>query len=162
MEEILRELSAQNEQAQANGAVRRGLRDSATATRRDGAGPTIHVERDGAFRTPEGTPSARAYLPAKTLAPTPSAPIEIATVRVADPRRLPTVRVPRKHERGGLASPLPDEGVPTLRSGAPADGAPKEILPDARRSHMGWWVAGMAALALAAAVAVAIAVHGLP
>ncbi len=170
MEEILRELSAQNEQARSNGGLRRALREAASVKRSDPpAAPerpsTVHVERDGAFRVPEGTVSVKAYLPAKTLAPNPSAPIEIATVKVSDPRRLPTVRVPRNRGPRGVGSSLhvagPDESVPTLRSGAPGDPSPKEVPTiSARPIHAAWWVASMTLVAIAVVIVLMLVVRG--
>ena len=170
MEEILLELSAQNEQARSNGGLRRARREAATAKRSDPPAATekpgtVHVPRDGAFRTPEGTANARAYLPAKTLAPNPSGPIEIATVKVSDPRRLPTVRVPRHRNVRGVGSSLPgavDESVPTLRSGSPEASAQAEVKTiSARPVHAAWWVASLTLVAIAAVIALLIAVRAL-
>lgn len=169
MEEILLELSAQNEQARSNGGLRRARREAASkrsdppaATEKQA---TVHVPRDGAFRTAEGTPSARAYLPAKTLAPNPSGPIEIATVKVSDPRRLPTVRVPRHRSARGVGSSLPvspDESVPTLRSGGPGAPSPTEAPTiSARPIHAAWWVASLTLVAIAAVIVLLIAVRAL-
>lgn len=93
MEQILLELSAQNEHARAEASPRPA--DPTPATPEAPRARTVRVERDSEFRTPEGVPSARAYLPARTLAPGRTEPIDTETVRVSDPRRLPTVRLPR-------------------------------------------------------------------
>lgn len=188
MEQVLLELSAQNEHARQEQGTEPGA-PAAPAARgaappagspsgaAPGASPpgappprtrTVRVERDSEFRTPEGIPSARAYLPARTLAPGHTEPIEADRVRVADPRRLPTVRLPRDRRdpaprkspgrapqvASGLArspewsAPVPDETAPTLRSASPALMPPRRL--DTRK-----WIGWLIAAALVGALVVA-------
>ncbi|MFO0590309.1 MAG: hypothetical protein U0441_22390 [Polyangiaceae bacterium] len=182
MEEILLELSAQNEHARSERS-QRAARIS-TPPKVDPAGktmshpPIIHVRRDDSFRTGEGMSRARAYLPVRTLPPNRAAPIETATVHIADPRRMPTMRVARPAEdtapsaqseivdpanappkrnasapRARSSVPPGEDIVPTLRS-APSHGA--EEHPPRRP---GVWIGGVAIAAVALAVAVSLTVH---
>lgn len=167
MEQVLLELSAQNEHA-------REEQERAAPSAPDTLPPrprTVRVERDSEFRTPEGVPSARAYLPARTLAPGRSEPIDPDRVHVADPRKLPTVRIARprgdasRKERPAPASsrepsseptldwssPVPDETAPTLRSASPQLA---RLRPPETRRWIGWVlfaaVAGVLLVALMA------------
>lgn len=178
MEQILNELSAQNEHARSERTLS-SPSAGAAAHPTQGAGaarspeashaqagapsalrsPTIRVERDRGFRTDEGTPSARAYLPSRTLSPGPTAPHETATVHVSDPRRLPTVRVPRDRDSSAPSAPPrrsvppPEDVVPTLRS------APGLHPHEASSSAVRWWLGGVMVAAVAGAIAVTLAVR---
>ncbi len=145
MEQILRELSEQNEHARvdrtprapAAGTGARLAADVAAGALSPSRSPVIRVERDRGFRTAEGTPNARAYLPAKTLAPGRSAPLPTATVHVADPRRLPTLRVPRAR--------------------APSVAPASERAPESRPLAMRWWLGAVVLAAIAGAIVVLLA-----
>ncbi len=183
MEQILRELSAQNEHARSplstgpRSAANHGPLEARSERTPDAQSrevtapvtqgpsaphavrsPTVRVERDGGFRTDEGTPSARAYLPSRTLAPGRSAPHETVSVHVSDPRRLPTLRVPRDRvsstsssRRGSI--PPPEDVVPTLRS------APERMPQEAPPSTVRWWIGALMIAAVAGAIAVTLAAH---
>lgn len=163
MEQVLLELSVQNEHARAE-AENGQPPAAAPPAGADGSPPrprTVRVERDSEFRTPEGVPSARAYLPAKTLPPGRTEPIDTETVRVSDPRKLPTVRLPTRERKGssgteegrgrGPRAAALDDNAPTLRSASPlfARERPRET-----RRWVGWMVfaalAGVLVVALAA------------
>jgi hypothetical protein len=161
MEEVLRELSEQNEQARVSSAERPAEPPPAAEAGSVPRPRTVRVERDSEFRTPEGVPSARAYLPARTLAPGRAEPVDPETVRVNDPRKLPTLRLPRPKKKE--ASPdsgapsgrarrnsLPDDNAPTLRSAAqPVNGA--------RRPEITRWIGWVVAAAITGALVVALA-----
>src|SRR5262245_16246097 len=93
MEEVVRELAEQNDHARSEEVSTPDPKKAETERPR-----TVRVDRDSGFRTPEGVSSARAYLPAKTVAPGHSEPVEIETVKVEDPRRMPTIRIPRQRK----------------------------------------------------------------
>lgn len=145
MEQILRELSEQNEHARVDRTPRapgaaagaRLVADVAAAALSPSRPPVIRVERDRGFRTAEGTSNARAYLPAKTVAPGRPAPLPTATVHVADPRRLPTLRVPRAV-------------VPSARphSRSASESRPMAVL---------WWVGAAVLAAIAGTIVVLLA-----
>lgn len=126
---------------------------------------TVRVERDSGFRTAEGVAAARAYLPAKTVAPGRTEPIEVETVKVSDPRKLPTIRLPRERREeilreGAGRGPrvaLPEDSAPTLRS-APA----KPPSPQAERSTLALWIAGVVAVAVFGVLVVALAARFWP
>jgi hypothetical protein len=177
MEQILRELSAQNEHARSERTSPRPAAGAPPTTQEAVASgssaaphaplvassalrsPTIRVARDGGFRTDEGTPSARAYLPSRTLSPGRTTPHETATVHVSDPRRLPTLRVPRDRDSSApsapqrASAPPPEEVVPTLRS------APGQRSREASSSAVRWWLGGVMLVAVAGAIAVTLAVR---
>lgn len=160
MEQVLLELSVQNENARAGADDGQRTAAAPPAVADPPRTRTVRVERDSEFRTPEGVPSARAYLPARTLAPGRNEPIDTETVRVSDPRKLPTVRLPPREQkdpsstegrgRGPRASAL-DDNAPTLRSASPlfATERPRET-----RRWVGWVVfaalAGVLLVAFAA------------
>lgn len=168
MEQVLLELSTQNEHARHGGGGEPGASEERPV---QGSTPartrTVRVERDSEFRTPEGVPSARAYLASKTVAPGRSAPVEADRVRLEDPRRLPTVRLPRERRTTGpknapgrapkpastpehldWTTPVPDETAPTLRSASPA------LMPP-RPSQSRRWIGLVVAVALVGALIVA-------
>lgn len=179
MEEVVRELAAQNEQARAEQSHEQSSpeRPPVSAERPR----TVRVERDSAFRTPEGAPSARAYLPARTLAPGRSEAIETETVKFSDPRKLPTVRVSRPGQRPALTdvpvsrpriflSPDDDtldsasyDDVPLPRESMPGDSAPTlrsaPAAPAKTSSSRSLtpWIAGLLVVAITGVFAVAFA-----
>lgn len=126
---------------------------------------TVRVERDSGFRTPEGVATARAYLPAKTLSPGRTGPIEIEPVKVNDPRKLPTMRLPRDRrseapaDGGGARSrPAPaEEGSATPRS-APASSS--SVFP--QRLGLTFWIAGVVGVAVFGVLLVALAARFWP
>jgi hypothetical protein len=157
MEQILLELSEQNEHARAEGMQRSGEPAPDAA----GAAPprpqTVRVDRDSEFRTPEGIPSARAYLPSKTLAPGRKEEIDTETVRVADPRKLPTMRrmsrpnaQPATDGRRERFRSSSDDNAPTLRSAAP-------VAADGHRPETRRWIGWVVVAAVAGALVVALA-----
>ncbi len=131
---------------------------------------TVRVERDSGFRTPEGVATARAYLPAKTLSPGRTEPIEVETVKVSDPRKLPTMRLPRdrraeapaagsgskSHGSGAAARPA-EEGAPTLRS-VPASSS--SVFP--QRLSLSFWIACVVGVAVFGVLLVALAARFWP
>lgn len=159
MEEVLAELSAQNDHAAGDKKV-----EGESARPR-----TVRVTRDQGFRTPEGVASARAYLPARTVSPGQTAPVDAPTVKVEDPRRLPTVRLPRQRIAAtpaegkgraarGLASKsiVSEDTSPTLRSAAGA------VLPKPKRASLSRWTIALIVAAIAGVVLVALAARYLP
>lgn len=180
MEEIVRELSAQNEIARASSGVpstRETPVSGAVAAAPDTASSmpsrgdisgeqiarprTVRVDRDSGFRTPEGVASARAYLPVKTVAPGRSAEVEIETVKVSDPRRLPTVRIDRERRvaregsdtaRSGRRprAASPDDSAPTLRSAPGLKAEPKS-------APVSFWVGAVVLAAVVGILVVALA-----
>lgn len=162
MEQVLLELSAQNEHARAETAQRAPEQAPAGPDASPSRPRTIRVERDSEFRTPEGVASARAYLPARTVAPGRSEPMDTSTVLVEDPRKLPTMRLPRRPKqspgaadedreaRAAALALLPDDNAPTLRSAAP-------VTADARRPEMKRWIGWVVAAAIAGVLVVAVA-----
>ncbi|MEZ4309152.1 MAG: hypothetical protein R3F14_14040 [Polyangiaceae bacterium] len=86
--------------------------------------------------------------------------MQTETVQVSDPRRLPTVRLPRKRVTVSVARTpassgrpsLPDDNAPTLRSASPM------LAPAPRRSPWRrWWIGGVVAAAITGIVLVAVA-----
>jgi hypothetical protein len=178
MEEVVRELAAQNEQARSDSPPEPATLDFPPASAERPR--TVRVERDSGFRTPEGISSARAYLPARTLSPGRSETIETETVQVNDPRKLPTMRVARARRQVGapegsgrgprtsspgdeperdslpedslLRDSLSGDSAPTLRS------APGVAVKPQR--PLGPWIAGLILLAVTGAFVVAVASRG--
>lgn len=182
MEQILLELSAQNEHARSERSERAAR--ISTPPKVDPAGktlshpPIIHVRRDDSFRTGEGISRARAYLPVRTLPPNRAAPIETATVHIADPRRMPTMRVARPAEETAPSadtaptmpsspSPAPLRSAPRARRSVPPGedivptlrSAPSRGVEEPPSRHVGVWIGGVAIVAVAGAIAVSLAVH---
>jgi hypothetical protein len=163
MEEIVRELAAQNEHARSDGASSSTPGGAPIAS--TGRPRTVRVERDSGFRTPEGVPSARAYLPVRTVAPGRTEPMETETVKVSDPRRLPTVKVPRERDDSGktvITQPARrmghlEDSAPTLRS-APAAAVPSEP----PRASLAFWIGAVILAALAGVLVVALAARFWP
>jgi hypothetical protein len=126
---------------------------------------TVRVERDSGFRTPEGVATARAYLPAKTLSPGRTEPIEVETVKVNDPRKLPTMRLPRDRRSeapadGSSTRPRPapaEEGAPTLRS---LPESSSSVFP--QRLSLSFWIAGVVGVAVFGVLLVALAARFWP
>jgi hypothetical protein len=130
---------------------------------------TVRVDSDSGFRTPEGIATARAYLPAKTLTPGRTEKIEIETVKVSDPRKLPTVRLPRDRRfeasaessaAGSPPSPAPspaEEDASTLRAVPASPSAASAWRPSLR-----FWIAGVVGVALFSALVVALAARFWP
>jgi hypothetical protein len=170
MEEVVRELSEQNEHARTDGAF------EAEPARKPGQETpiprTVRLDGDSGFRTPAGAPAARAYLPARTLEPgqsePPEMPLEMPSVKVEDPRRLPTLRLPRMRKelvqeegkgrtaRAGRSLMPDDTGTgPTLRSAVGISSRPKP-------AKLSGWVLAIVVLSIVALVIVALAVRYLP
>lgn len=173
MEEVVRELAAQNEHARGELPLVAGEKAAAPAASTERP-RTVRVDRDSGFRTAEGVATARAYLPARTLAPGRTEPVETETVKVSDPRRLPTVRLPRDRDSSpsssegsarpsqpsspvGSARPsVPEDSAPTLRS------APVPSSRPAERSVLGFWIGGVILVALAGVLVVMLAARMWP
>lgn len=159
-EQILSELSAQNERDKNDESGSAQADAASPAAEPEGPGPhTVRVGREEEFRSPEGTSNARAYLPARTLTPGRNAPVDKVRVRVNDPRRVPTVRLPREQK----IAPTPADGRargPRAAGGpAAAEAAPAQrssaLLTTARttRAVSRPWVRWVVVAAIAVAIA---------
>jgi hypothetical protein len=185
MDHILRELSLQNapereppsgrgsppgdSAAKGSGdAKASGEAKGSGAAKGEGAGDADEATTErtsGDFRAPEGAQSASVHVPSLTIKPRPTEKIETVTVQVDDPRRWPTVRLPREKKpppvetaRSGRAprGGPPEDTAPTLRSSINAAPAPA---PAPRRSLVRWWAIGVVIAALASGIIVALASH---
>ena len=126
---------------------------------------TVHVDGDGAFRTPEGVTTARAYLPAKALAPGRTEAIERETVKVTDPRKLPTMRLPRERRaEAPSAAGSPSERTPVSEGDASTRSSVPASSPavSSRRPGVRFWIAGVVGVAVFGALLVALAARFWP
>lgn len=158
-EQILSELSAQNERDKNNETGSPQADTASPAADPEGPGPhTVRVGREDEFRSPEGTSNARAYLPAKTLVPGHNAPVDKVRVRVNDPRRVPTVRLPREQKTTPAAADGRARGPRGAAGPAAAEPAPAQrspLLTTARttRAVSRPWVRWVVVAAIAVAIA---------
>lgn len=161
MEEVVRDLTEQNQHARAeDGAGTDHQRDPQKEAER---ARTVHVDSDSGFRAPVGAAAARAYMPAQTLEPAPAATIEPHTVKLEDPRRLPTLRLPRmrkevvleegKGRTGRVAAP--EDTLPPMR-------APVGVTMRPQPAKLSGWVLGLIISAVVAVLVIALAVRFWP
>ncbi len=111
--------------------------------------PPSTSSRPGDFLAPTDAAAAAAYVPEITVAPATARPVERETVKLSDPRKMPTMRLPRKAKEEPVPEPV----------SVPAQSVSQTRFSTVQPSESGVWVFGVVVAGLLMALAVAIVIR---